>query len=143
MTKPIVRCSWRSAGQLALVNGMLEFPKVPNAAGVYRFTLDAATGMQVYVGQSEGLRGRFQHYRTPGGPGERRTTKFRLNKLMLDTLSAGGRVTVDVATQAADVASDGTSVVLDLSQKTVRSRVERAIQATERASGSKLLNRQT
>ena len=138
-----MHCSWQWAGQVALVNGMLVFPKVPDAAGVYRFTLDAATGIWVYVGQSERLRGRFQHYRTPGGPGERRTTKFRLNKLMLATLSAGGRVTVDVATQAADVDGDGTSVVLDLNQKTVRSRVERAIQATERASGSTLLNRQT
>jgi hypothetical protein len=121
---------------------MLKFPEAPNAAGIYRFTLNDTTGMRIYVGQSVRLKGRFQHYRTPGGPGEQQTTKYWLNKLMLATLAAGGRVTVDVAMQAEDVASDGTSVALDLDEKDVRSRVESAVQAIELASGSTLLNRQ-
>ncbi len=97
--------------------------------------------MRVYVGESERLPGRFQHYRTPGGPGERRTTKFRLNQLIREALTAGGRVTVEVATQAEAVASDGTPVALDLNQKAARRRVERAVEAAERASGSTLLSR--
>jgi hypothetical protein len=142
MKKPIVRCSWQSAGKVTLVNGMLKFPKAPDAAGIYRFTLNDTTGMRIYVGQSVRLRGRLQHYRTPGGKGEQDTTKYRLNKLMLAALAAGGRVTVDVATKAQDVTSDGMPVALDLNQKDVRSRVESAVLATEFACGSTLLNRQ-
>lgn len=139
MAESIVRCSWQPAGQVALVDGMLVFPKVPNAPGVYRFTLTDSAGTRVYVGESQRLPGRFQHYRTPGGPGEQRTTKFRLNRLMLDALMIGGQVTVEVATQA--VASDGTPVALDLNQKAVRQRAEHAVEAAERASGSTLLNK--
>ena len=141
MAEPIVRCSWQRAGQVALVDGMLVFPKVPNAPGVYRFTLTDSAGTRVYVGESQRLPGRFQHYRTPGGPGEQRTTKFRLNRLMLDALMIGGQVTVEVATQAEAVASDGTPVALDLNQKAVRQRAEHAVEAAERASGSTLLNK--
>jgi hypothetical protein len=79
----------------------------------------------------------------PGGPGERRTTKFRLNQPMLGVLSSGGQVTVDVATQAEAVDSDGRALAISLDQKTVRQRAERAVIAAERASGSTLLNKQT
>jgi hypothetical protein len=141
MAELTVRCSWQPAGQIALVDEMLVFPKVPDAPGVYRFTLNDATGMRVYVGESQRLAGRFQHYRTPGGPGETRTTKFRLNQLIREALTVGGRVMVEVATQAEAVASDGTPVALDLNQKAERRRVERAVEAAERASGSTMLNR--
>lgn len=141
MTKSMVRCSWQPAGQVALVHGMLVFPRVPDTPGVYRFTLTDSAGTRVYVGESQRLPGRFQHYRTPGGPGEQRTTKFRLNRLMLDALTAGGQVTVEVATQAEDVASDGTPVALDLNQKAARQRAEHAVEAAERAAGSTLLNK--
>ncbi len=141
MAESIVRCSWQPAGQVALVDGMLVFPRVPNAPGVYRFTLTDSAGTRVYVGESQRLPGRFQHNRTPGGPGEQRTTKFRLNRLMLDALMIGGQVTVEVATQAEAVASDGTPVALDLNQKAVRQRAEHAVEAAERASGSTLLNK--
>lgn len=86
MAELTVRCSWQPFGPVALTGGRLVFPKVPDAPGVYRFTLNDAAGTRVYIGESGRLRGRFQHYRTPGGPGERRTTKSRLNKLMRETL---------------------------------------------------------
>jgi hypothetical protein len=141
MTELTVRCSWQPAAQIALAGGMLVFPRVPDAPGVYRFMLNDAAGARVYVGESERLPGRFQHSRTPGGQGERRTTKFRLNQLMRETLTAGGHVTVEVAVQAEAVASDGTPVALDLSQKTARRSAESAAQAAERAAGHTLLNR--
>ena len=134
-----MRCSWQPPGQVVLVDGMLVFPRVPDAPGVYRFTLNDAAGMRVYVRESQRLPGRFQHYRTPGGQGERRTTKFRLNKLIVDALTIGGRVTVEVATQGEAVASDGTPVALDLNQKAARQRVEHAVEVAERAAGSTLL----
>jgi hypothetical protein len=140
MGESTVRCSWRSAGQVALVDGLLVFPRAPDAPGLYRFRLNGPAGTRVYVGESGCIADRFQHYRTPGGPGERRTTKFRLNQLMLGVLSSGGQVTVDVATQAEAVDSDGRPLAISLDQKPVRQRVERAVIAAERASGSMLLN---
>jgi hypothetical protein len=141
MAESKVHCWWQPAVQVALADGMLVFPRVPNAPGVYRFTLSGPAGTRVYVGESQRLPGRFQHYRTPGGPGEQRTTKFRLNRLMLDALTAGGRVTVEIATQAEAVAGDGTRAALNLSQKADRHRAERAVEAAERASGAALLNK--
>lgn len=140
MGRSTVRCSWESAGQVALVDGLLFFPRVPDAPGLYRFSLNSSAGIRVYVGQSGCITDRFQHYRTPGGPGERRTTKYQLNQLMLSVLSSGGQVKVDVATQAEAVDSDGRSLAINFDQKAVRQRVERAVIAAERASGSTLLN---
>jgi hypothetical protein len=60
---------------------------------------------------------------------------------MLGVLSSGGQVTVDVATQAEAVDSDGRALAISLDQKTVRQRAERAVIAAERASGSTLLNK--
>jgi hypothetical protein len=141
MDESTVRCSWRSAGQVALVDGLLVFPRAPDAPGLYRFRVHGPAGVRVYVGESGRIAHRFQHYRTPGGPGERRTTKFRLNQLMLGVLSSGGQVTVDVATEAEAVDSDGGALVISLDQKTVRQRAERAAIAAELASGSRLLNK--
>jgi hypothetical protein len=139
MAELTVRCSWQPAGQIALVGAMLMFPRVPDAPGVYRFTMNDAAGARIYVGESERLTRRFQHYRTPGGPGERRTTKFRLNQLMREALEAGGYVMVEVAIRAEAAASDGTLVALDLNEKAVRRRAESAAQAAARAAGHILL----
>jgi len=73
MAELTVRCSWQPAGQIGLADGMLVFPGVPDAPGVYRFTVNDTAGVRVYVRESERLPGRFQHYRTPedresGGP---------------------------------------------------------------------------
>jgi methyl coenzyme M reductase subunit C-like uncharacterized protein (methanogenesis marker protein 7) len=134
-------CSWQPAGQISLAGGMLVFPRVPDAPGVYRFTLNDAQGARVYVGESQRLPARFQHYRTPGGPGERRTTKFRLNELIREALAGGGHVTVEVAIRAETVASDGTHAALDLNQQTARRRAEHAAVAAARAAGYTLLNK--
>jgi hypothetical protein len=119
---------------------MLAFPPVPAAPGLYRFTLSGPSGTRVYIGESQRIAKRFQHYRTPGGPGERQTTKFRLNRLMLDTLVGGGQVAVDIAVQAETGGSDGRPSALDLSQRAVRQHAERAAITAEQASGSVLLN---
>jgi hypothetical protein len=129
MAELTVRCLWQPAGQIGLAGGMLVFPGVSDAPRIYRFTLNDAASVRVYVGESERLRGRLQHYRTPGRPGERQTTKFRLNQLIREALTAGGHVTVEVATQAEAMASDGTPTALDLNQRATRRRAERAAEA--------------
>lgn len=141
MAELTVRCSWQSAGSVVLAGGMLVFPKVPDAPGVYRFTLNDAAGARVYVGESTRLRGRFQHYRTPGGPGEQRTTKFRLNQLMRETLAADGHITAEIALRAEEVTIDGTGAALDLGVMTDRRRAEAAALAEARSAGCVVLNR--
>lgn len=141
MAELTVRCSWQPAGPVALTGGMLVFPKVPNAPGIYRFTLNDAAGTRVYIGESARLRGRFQHYRTPGGPGEQRTTKFRLNHIMRETLESGGHIKAEVALQADGVAIDGTALALDLGVVIDRRCAEAAALAEARSVGCAVLNK--
>jgi len=47
---------------MAIEAGKLSFPLAPEVPGIYRFDL----GELVYVGETDRLRRRFQHYRTPG-----------------------------------------------------------------------------
>jgi hypothetical protein len=83
-----VRWGWQRVGELALAEGKLRFPQVPNCAGVYRFRLTSAAGALtgVYVGEGDPLPRRFQHYRTPG-PSQQ--TNLRLNPILVSTLTAG------------------------------------------------------
>lgn len=74
-------------------------------------------------------------------PGEQRTTKFRLNQLMRETLAAGGRITTEIALQAEEVAIDGTVAALDLGVMTDRRRAEAAVLAEARSAGFVVLNR--
>lgn len=132
---------WQPGGQVQLVNGMLVFPPVPDVAGVYRLTFSDEDGQRtaVCIGQSQTLRGRFQHYRTPGA--NRRQTTGRLNQVMVETLEAGGRIAVEVVTQAQVAAGDGPLMPLDLSWEAGRTLVERAAEVNERTAGSPVLNK--
>jgi hypothetical protein len=133
-----VTWSWQPAGQVALVDGRLVFPRVPNVAGIYRFLFSDAAGVQrqMYVGEADLLTRRLQHYRTPG-PSQ--PTNLRLNQLMVETLGAGGRIAVEIATQAQAVISDEMSAALDLTSKAVRVLVERAAEVMARTAGAVLL----
>jgi hypothetical protein len=123
-----VRWGWQRVGELALAEGKLRFPRVPNRAGIYRFRLTSAAGP---------LPRRFQHYRAPG-PSQR--TNLRLNPILVSTLTAGGAVGVEVTTEALAVAADGTATSLDLSWKAARVLVERAAEVAARMAGEPVLN---
>ena len=71
--------SWRDVGTIAAEGGRLRFPTVPDAPGIYRFDL----GDRIYIGETDRLRRRFQHYRTPGLS---QTTNVRLNAAILPLL---------------------------------------------------------
>ena len=69
----------------------------------YRSTITRMSGeVTVYVGETDRLKRRLQHYRTPG-PSQR--TNVRLNELMRMVLQAGGQVGVHVI--------EGASVEID------------------------------
>ena len=113
-----VEFAWRSIGSLRHEDGRLRFPEVPEAPGIYRFDL----GDRVYIGETDRLRRRFQHYRTPG---VRQATNLRLNASMLQLLAETNAIEVSTVTEAG-VEIDGTLVPLDLRQKFARLLVESA-----------------
>jgi hypothetical protein len=113
---------------------------VPNVAGVYRFTSFDPDSQRrwVYVGEADLLPRRFQHHRTPG---PQQQTNLRISPVILGTLTEGGRVVVEIATQAWAVATGGGQTPLDLTWKAAPVLVERAAEVGERLAGTPLLNR--
>jgi hypothetical protein len=58
---------WEPLGRVGLdPQGKLVFPRAPSRPGLYRFEFDGAKGRQEYIGETDTLNRRFQHYRTPG-----------------------------------------------------------------------------
>jgi hypothetical protein len=135
-----VAWEWRPCGLVTLAEGKLVFPRVPNAAGVYRLTFQDDCGQQsgVYVGEADLLPRRFQQYRTPGASQQ---TNLRLNPVMVSTLATGGRVAIEIAITAHLRSADGSAVPLDLTWKAARVLVERAAEVAERAAGAVVLNK--
>jgi hypothetical protein len=87
-----VEFSWEELGVLTLEEGRLRFPSTPDVPSIYRFDL----GDRIYVGVTDRLWRRLQHYRTPG-PSQ--ATNLRLNKLMTEVLGTG-EVLVSIITDA-------------------------------------------
>ena len=110
--------AWREVGQIRVEAGRLRFPEVAETPGVYRFDL----GDTIYLGETDRLRRRFQHYRTPGVS---QPTNVRLNSLMLRLLGAGSALSVCAVTSAS-IEVDGHGSPLDLRDKAARLLVENA-----------------
>lgn len=107
-----VRFDWVPLGAVSLdAYDRLDFPRAPSVPGVYQFALAQDGSSLFYIGQADNIARRLQHYRTPG-PSQQ--TNIRLNRLMTDTLAAGGRVTLSMiaANAAVDVHGKGRSINL-------------------------------
>lgn len=100
-------------------DGKLLFPIAPEEPGIYQFTIRD----KIYVGESDRLRRRFQHYRTPG-PSQQ--TNIRMNYSILTALNEGFEVVVSIIEQAT-INVDGIDSPLDLSRKSGRLLVESAV----------------
>jgi hypothetical protein len=62
-----IKFEWNALARVGLdPQGKLAFPRAPSRPGLYRFEFDGAKGRQEYIGQTDTLGRRFQHYRTPG-----------------------------------------------------------------------------
>lgn len=113
-----VQFYWREIGAVGLEDGNLRFPKAPERPGIYRFRI----GETVYIGQTDLLPRRFQHYRTPG-PSQ--YTNIRIKARMIDQLMEGAAINVDVITEA-EVMTDDNYCPLDFAKKHARLLVESA-----------------
>jgi hypothetical protein len=126
MTRVAVQFEWRSAGEIRS-DGRPVFPSLPVAPGLYRFAFEAPGAVpRIYIGETDELRRRAQHYRTPG-PTQR--TNVRMNQELLAAIRSGSRVRCAVITTALISLDDGAPLSFDLSRKTGRLIVENAAMA--------------
>jgi hypothetical protein len=126
VTRVAVEFGWRSAGEIRL-DGKPVFPSLPVAPGLYRFTFEApGAALRVYIGETDELRRRAQHYRTPGAT---QRTNVRMNQELLAAIRSGSRVWCAVITTASISLDEGAPQALDLSRKTGRLIVENAAMA--------------
>ena len=119
------------------VGGDLAFPKAARQAGVYRFRLSANGRTKCYVGQTDDLRRRFEHFRKPG-PSQ--ATNIRINKNMREHLTAGGMVEIDIAARQVTVTASNEAIHVELADKATRLLLENAALVVETAAGTEMLN---
>ena len=130
---------WQSLGQVRIdANGRLLFPTAPRQPGLYRFRLVDSGAARHYVGETDNLRRRFQHYRTPG-PSQQ--TNIRMNKEFLGHLAEGKNIELDIVIEGIHISAGDEPVRVDLANKPVRRLLEHAALVDEAAAGVQLLNR--
>lgn len=134
-----LRYNWIESGELTLdAQSKLVFPKLSVHPGIYRFRLAKDGQKSVYIGESDNLPRRFQHYRTPG-PSQ--ATNIRLNKIFVDALGSSHRISVDVIVNTAWISSDRGEEQADLTVKATRMLFEHAAIIQSRAADVHILNR--
>lgn len=127
-----VELAWRDAGTIGVdAAGRLTFPVLPSTPGLYRMTLVGTAGKmrpRLYVGETDLLARRMQHYRTPGGRDSPRgqKTNIRLNNELRALLSSGGAARLAIATAATISLAGAPNVPLPLSTKAARVLAEQA-----------------
>ncbi len=117
--KVCVSFDFSQIGKVSQLDGKLHFPVVPEEPGIYQFAIRD----RIYVGETDRLRRRFQHYRTPG-PSQQ--TNIRMNYSILTALNEGFEIVVSTIEQAT-INVDGINSSLDLSRKSGRLLVESAV----------------
>ena len=117
--KICVSYDFTKIGKVLLEGGKLRFPKVPEIPGIYRFEIRE----RIYVGETDRLGRRFQHYRTPGIS---QPTNVRLNESITAALSQGHDVLVSTI-ERAKINVAGVESDLDLTKKSSRLLVENAV----------------
>jgi hypothetical protein len=127
MTRVAVEFAWRAAGNLRLEADKPVFPVLDDVPGVYRFTFESPERpRRIYIGETDRLRRRAQHYRTPGPT---QTTNLRMNEEIVVELRRGVPLSFAVITAASLAIDDASPVPMDLSRKTNRQIVENAAMA--------------
>ena len=118
-----VHYGWRALGNVFIDDkGRLTFPRMPFAAAIYKFVIRQGQTEKTYIGETDEVSRRFQHYRTPGLT---QRTNQRINTAMEACLKGGGEVDVSIIEQAS-AEWGGTRRELDLSEKLQRRLVEHA-----------------
>ena len=134
-----LRYQWTEIGEVTLDgNSRLVFPGIPAEPGIYRFRFTKDGKRSVYIGETDNLPRRFQHYRTPGPT---QSTNIRLNKLFVDALQKGLSIDVAVIVKTAWIETVQGNEQADLSAKPERMLFEHAAIIQSRAENVHILNR--
>ena len=118
-----VDLAWWRLGSIELAGGKLLFPAAPACAGLYRMIVQRDGRSTIYVGEAKNLVRRFRNYRNPGNT---QKTSLRINAFLLDVISAGGKVAIDVAYENVRLFISGKGSNADLNNKPVRRLLEQA-----------------
>ncbi len=132
-----IKFAWSRLGNV-LIDGKerLLFPKTPFRPSVYRLTIIIDGQRSVYVGETDEISRRLQHYRTPGIT---QRTNQRLNSLMMKALNEGGSVEVSVI-ERSTVHMGNSQINLDMDSKYIRRLFENLAIVNEQQAGAVLLN---
>ncbi len=120
-----IRFDWISAGAvLQDESGRLVFPcGTPETPGLYMFRFVRDDASFAYIGESDRLRRRLKHYRTPGPT---QHTNIRISALLREIITSGAAVSLCVVTGGAWVEFDGRLRIIDLNRKSERVLLEHA-----------------
>ena len=129
---------WTLLGPVSVdLQGKLAFPRAPTRPGIYRLEFDGTQGKEEYIGQTDTLLRRFQHYRTPGLS---QCTNLRLNALMQDTINSKGAVSVSIVVDDAKIAVDGRVTATRMERASDRVLLEHAAIRVAKEAGIAMLN---
>src|SRR5258708_7626463 len=132
-----IKFEWNALGRVGLdPQGKLAFPRAPSRPGLYRIEFDGAKGRQEYIGETDTLDRRFQHYRTPG-PSQ--STNIRLNALMREVINSNGAVGVSIMIDGATITKDGQTKSSRMQSKSDRVLLEHAAIYAAREAGISIL----
>ena len=133
-----VEFQWQGLGSVQRdEQGRLAFPAAPRRPGLYRFRLCGSGTELHYIGETDELRRRFQHYRTPG---RTQQTNIRINARFCDHIAESGSIEVDIVDNGVAVTAAGAPLDVDLADKAVRGLLEHAALISDAATGVELLN---
>jgi hypothetical protein len=133
-----IRFEWNTLPRVGLDRqGKLVFPRAPSRPGLYRFEIDGAKGRQEYIGETDMLDRRFQHYRTPD-PSQ--STNVRLNALMREVINSSGAVGVSIMVDGAAITMEGRTRSPRMQSKSDRVLLEHAAIYAAREAGISIVN---
>lgn len=116
-----VEYQWEPAGELGVLGGYLQFPKVTGGPAIYSFRFASERGVNEYIGEAAALSRRFQQYARPG-PSQR--TNLRINPVLrLAVERRRGPVDVRIVT-VATLRLGMESIAIDLNERWARIPVE-------------------
>lgn len=128
---------WRLLGNVFVdQKDRLTFPRTPIGPAIYRLTLMQGDRAEYYIGETDEISRRFQHYRTPGVT---QRTNQRLNTLMTECLENGGSVEVAVI-KIATMKLDAAPEPLNFTEKLQRRLIEHAAIVSVQRANQPVLN---
>lgn len=130
--------SWDPVGAITLDEQQkIRFPKTGARPGLYRFEIISTEDRTQYIGETDQLSRRLQHYRTPG-PSQQ--TNLRLNALLVEHLKRGDQILLSTVTEGVTASCAGREHHADLTVKSERLLLESAALLSARSAGVPTLN---